>query len=91
MPNLVQKFTEQGLEMNSLYRYPVTDVFLHKGWLDVTLAAYLELSYRFDRFVDPELGSGEDFRLLLESASEESTKPDVVYDPVVCIGRKPTR
>ncbi|MCJ1436052.1 hypothetical protein MMC27_005430 [Xylographa pallens] len=82
VPNLAEKFTEHGLEMNSLYRYPVTDVFLRKAWLNVTLAAYQELSYKFDNFADPELGTGEDFRLLIEGAEEESAKPDVVYDPV---------
>ncbi|MCJ1377483.1 hypothetical protein MMC17_000578 [Xylographa soralifera] len=89
VPDLAEKFMEQGLEMNSLFRYPVTDPFLYKGWVDVTLAAYEELSYKFDRYADPELGIGEDFRLLIERASKESAKVDVVYDPVVCIGRKP--
>ncbi|MCJ1395623.1 hypothetical protein MMC18_008509 [Xylographa bjoerkii] len=89
VPDLAQKFTEQGLEMNALFRRPVTDPFLHKAWVDVTLAAYEELSYGFDRYADPELGTGENFRLLIERASAESAKVDVVYDPVVCIGRKP--
>ena len=52
------------------------------------MAAYEELSYGFDKYADPQLGTGEEFRFLIEKSLEESSFVDVVYDPVVCIGRK---